>query len=222
MPSPTRRIDAVLFDFGGVIVDSPFDAFSALERRAGASAGAVREINTRNPDANAWARIERGEIGVDEFARLFEIEAGEAGHTLPGRDVIDTVYSTAPGRDAARPTMVRELERCAARGIRLGLITNNIRPLRDIPEAAWLFDIFDAVVESCVVGMRKPEPGIYRRTLTELGVEAAHVVMLDDLGINLKPARSLGMTTIKVTDPDLAVADLDALLGEQGGGRVDL
>jgi putative hydrolase of the HAD superfamily len=210
----SRAIDAALFDFGGVIVDSPFDAFTALEQRSGAAAGAVRAINSRNPDDNAWAQIERGEIDVDEFARLFEAEAAEVGHCLPGREVIDIVRTTsASTRATARPAMLAAVQRCRDLGVRLALITNNIRPLSENPASAWLTDYFEVIVESCVTGVRKPEPKIYELALTELGVAPARAVMLDDLGINLKPARAMGMATIKVADPAQAIAELDALLG---------
>jgi putative hydrolase of the HAD superfamily len=210
----TRAIDAALFDFGGVIVDSPFDAFTALEQRSGAVAGAVREINSRNPDANAWAQIERGEIDIDEFARLFEAEAAEVGHRLPGREMIEIVRTlSSSSRAQARPTMVAALQRCRDLGVRLALITNNIQPLSENPGSAWLSEYFEVIIESCVTGVRKPERKIYELALSGLGVAPERAVMLDDLGINLKPARAMGMATIKVADPAPAIAELDALLG---------
>jgi putative hydrolase of the HAD superfamily len=213
MTAGTRAIDAALFDFGGVIVDSPFDAFTALEQRSGATAGAVRAINSRNPDDNAWARIERGEIDVDEFARLFEAEAAEVGHRLPGREVIEIVRGSSSSQGSARPAMVAALQHCRDLGVRLALITNNIRPMSRQPGSEWLRDYFDVIVESCVTGVRKPEPAIYELALAQLDVVPERAVMLDDLGINLKPARALGLSTIKVSDPDQAIAELYALLG---------
>ena len=201
-------IAAVLCDLGGVLVDAPFDAFTALEGESGAARGAVRDINRRNPDRNAWARIERGEITTDEFVELFTDEARAAGHRLPARQIIDVVHSITAPADVADAAMVAALRSCQDAGLRLALVTNNVRPLGASPEAGWLFELFDVVIESCVAGTRKPELEIYRRALNGLGVAAEQAVMLDDLGINLKPARALGMTTIKVVDPQDAAREL--------------
>lgn len=202
------RVRAVLCDLGGVVVDAPFSAFDAIERAAGAARGAVREINARHPDDNAWARIERGEISVDEFVELFTAEAEEVGHRLPARDVIDVVHSLAPHPTTANEAMVGALQRCKRAEITLVLVTNNVQPLALRPESAWLFDLFDVVVESCVVGVRKPERAFYELALDRAGVRAGEAVMLDDLGINLKPARELGLHTIKVSDPAVAAQQL--------------
>ncbi|WP_375501114.1 HAD-IA family hydrolase [uncultured Jatrophihabitans sp.] len=209
--------DAVVFDFGGVIIDSPFDAFSELEQRDGAAPGSIRAINARNPDNNAWARIERGDVDTDTFVALFEQEAAAAGVTLPARDVLAVVTGASLARHVARPVMLDLLAELRSRGLKLALITNNIRPLGDSPDVAWVFDAFDVVVESSLVGLRKPEPGIYALALDSLDVPAERAVMLDDLGINLKPARALGMATIKVTDPDRAAGELRQLLGWSTG-----
>ncbi|WP_375485583.1 HAD-IA family hydrolase [uncultured Jatrophihabitans sp.] len=211
------RFEAVVFDFGGVIIDSPFEAFAALERQAGVAPGSIRALNARNPDGNAWARIERGEIDADTFVALFEREASAAGVELPAGDVLASVTRASSARHVARPVMLELLTELHERGLRLALITNNIRPLGDSGDVAWVFDTFDAVVESAVVGVRKPEPAIYRLALDALGVEPERAVMLDDLGINLKPARALGMATIKVVEADQAVADLRHLLGWSTG-----
>lgn len=207
--SPFR---AVLCDLGGVVVDAPFSAFDAIERAAGAARGAVREINARHPDDNAWARIERGEISVEEFVELFTAEAEEVGHRLPARDVIDVVHSLAPHPTTANAAIVEALRQCKQAGLTLVLVTNNVQPLDQRPESAWLFDQFDVVIESCVVGRRKPERAFYELALERAGVSADEAVMLDDLGINLKPARDLGLHTIKVTDPDVAARDLLAIV----------
>lgn len=210
------EFDAVVFDFGGVVVDGPFDAFTALERRAGAPHGAVRAVNSRNPHANAWARIERGEIGLDTFVELFEQEARELGMTLPAREVLDVVVRSSAAAHHARPAMLDLLRDIRASGRSLALITNNIRPLSEAIDTGWVFDTFDVVVESCRCGMRKPEPEIYRRTLAALDVAPERAVMLDDLGINLKPARALGMTTVKVGDAGAAAAQVRDLLALAG------
>lgn len=211
--STTEGIDAVVFDFGGVVVDGPFDAFTALEQRVGAPRGAVRAVNSRNPDSNAWARIERGEIDLDTFVELFEQEARALGTELPGREILEVVVASSAAAHHARPVMLDLIRDVRASGRSLALITNNIRPLGEVADATWVFDAFDVVVESCRCGMRKPEPQIYRRTLAALDTPPERTVMLDDLGINLKPARALGMATVKVGDADTAAAEVRALLG---------
>jgi putative hydrolase of the HAD superfamily len=196
-----------------VVIDAPFDAFGELERRAGVAPGTIRAINARNPDDNAWARVERGDIDADGFVALFEQEAAAAGVDLPARDVLDIVTGASSARHVARPVMLQLLADLRAHGLRLALITNNIRPLRESADVDWVFDTFDVVVESSLVGTRKPEPAIYRLALDPLGVEPERAVMLDDLGVNLKPARALGMATIKVLDAEQGAADLRQLLG---------
>ena len=205
-------IRAVLFDFGGVIVEGPFRNFSAVAERVGAPADAIRLINSQNPDANAWARAERGELDTDQFVAAFDSDAAALDIPLPAQEIIDVLAAMAATRDDASPAMLGAVAELRARGFPIALITNNVRPMSDDPGATWVYDEFDVVVESSIEGTRKPEEGIYRITLERLGVEASDAVMLDDLGINLKTARSLGMQTIKVTDPDAAAKELLALL----------
>ena len=216
-PPLSAQFDAVVFDFGGVIIDAPFDAFTALEHRVGVPAGAIRAINARNPDDNAWARIERGDVDAEGFVALFEAEAADVGVNLPAREVLDIVTGASSARHVARPVMLELLGELSSAGLRLGLITNNIRPLGESGDVGWVFETFDTVVESCLVGRRKPEPAIYRLALDALGVPAERAVMLDDLGINLKPARALGMATIKVGDAERAAGELRQLLGWSTG-----
>lgn len=205
-----RVIRAVLFDFGGVILSSPFEAFAAYERRAGLPAGFIRTVNATDPDANAWARLERNEIDLDAFVVEFEREARRLGHVVDGAEVLGCL------RGELRPRMVEALRRCRV-DHRTALLTNNFLT----GTADWssggsfgvVAELFDVVVESSVVGVRKPEPEFYRLALDRLGVTAHEAVFLDDLGINLKPAREMGMTTIKVADPDVALDALGDLLG---------
>ena len=203
-------ISAVLFDFGGVILSSPFEAFAAHERRVGLPEGFIRSVNATNPDRNAWARLERGELDLDGFVRAFESEAAALGHRVDGAAVLECL------RGELRPRMVDALRRCAD-CYATALLTNNF--LTGSPDwssggsFAELVDLFDVVVESSRVGVRKPEQRFYEIALEELGIVAAEAVFLDDLGINLKPARAMGMTTIKVVDPDAALDELSALTG---------
>lgn len=200
-------VSAVLFDFGGVVLTSPLEAFDAYEQRQGLPPGVIRRINTTDPDGNAWAKLERGEVDADGFADLFRAEATAAGAE------IDPYAILALLAGEPRPVMVEALRRLRAAGLPVGLLTNNIAPLPRDGELGEVLALFDAVVESSVEGIRKPEPEIYRRALAELGTTPDSCAYLDDLGVNLKPARALGMHTIKVTDPDVALRELSEITG---------
>lgn len=211
--APNPGIRAVLWDFGGVFSTSPFEAFAAYERNHGLPADFLRRVNTVNPDNNAWARLERGEITAVGFDAEFERESAALGHPVPGRDVTALLFGDI------RPEMVAALKACRA-VFKTACITNNfgdigpgsVSPAR---EAAWreVVALFDAVFESSRVGVRKPEPAIYRMACDHLGIAPVQAIYLDDLGINLKPARALGMTTIKVGDPAVAIAELARITG---------
>lgn len=201
---------AVLWDFGGVILSSPFDAFARYEAEIGLPAGFIRRLNTTNPHDNAWARLERSDVSVDEFCELFEAEARAAGGELSGRKVICLLSGEV------RPEMVAALRNVAAR-YKTACLTNNVRTSTRPPEKQAQIDqimrIFDAVVESSKVGVRKPEPAFYEQACAMLEIEPQQAVFLDDLGINLKPARAMGMATIKVENPAQALDELESLLG---------
>ncbi len=210
-------IQAALFDFGGVILSSPFEAFATYERAHGLPEGFIRGLNATNPDTNAWALLERSEVGLDEFSALFEDEARAAGQELDARGVIGLLSGSL------RPGMVQAVRRCRER-LKTGLLTNNFVTAPAGPgqhhahvdrerEMAEVMALFDAIVESSQVGVRKPDPRFYELACELLGVAPADCVFLDDLGVNLKPARAMGMTTIKVLDPDQALADLEAVVG---------
>ena len=205
-------IEAVLFDFGGVVLSSPFEAFARYERENGLPEGLIRRLNATNPDSNAWAALERSEVDLHGFAALFEAEAAAAGHTVDARAVLELLSGEV------RPQMVAALRAIRAAGIPLALLTNNFVTSEEAdipprPEVAEALALFDHVIESSREGVRKPDPAAYQLVLDRLGVEAHQVVFLDDLGINLKPAKALGMTTIKVVDPDEALAELAEVLG---------
>jgi len=202
----TGRIAAVLFDLGGVITDSPFDAFDRYEQAHGLPAGTIRSVNAADHHDNAWARLERNEIGFDEFCDAFESETAAAGGAVDARDL----FAMFSGE--LRPEMVEVVRRCRAH-FKTGLLTNNfLTPMAD-SRLAEVLALFDTVVESCVVGVRKPDPRFYQMACDDLGIEPSEAVFLDDLGVNLKPARALGMVTIKVTDSASAVAALEDVVG---------
>jgi putative hydrolase of the HAD superfamily len=205
-------VRAAFFDFGGVILSSPFEAFNRYEREHDLPQGLIRTINSTNPDANAWARFERSEVGFDEFCDLFEAEARQLGHELAARDVIPLLAGDI------RDEMVEALRRCSEVLV-TACLTNNWVAFDDVPSDGraggrdHVLGLFDHVIESSKVGVRKPDPAFYELACSTAGVEPTEVVFLDDLGVNLKPAREMGMTTIKVVDAGEAIAELEAVVG---------
>lgn len=208
----------MLFDFGGVVTTSPFDAFARYEDANSLPVGLIRSINATNPDDNAWAHLERSDVDTEGFVTMFEAEALALGHTVDGHMVLSLISGEV------RPQMVAAIAAIKEAGFRTACVTNNFRSggghdadgvgsgngrasTRDV------MAMFDEVIESSVIGVRKPELEFYRRALTVMGIEAHQAVYLDDLGINLKPAKAMGMTTIKVVDPDQALAELGTILG---------
>jgi len=204
-------MDAVIFDFGGVITESPFEAFNRLEAARGLPKDLVRRINATNPHTNAWARFERSEIGLDGFDQAFADEARAMGFELPGREVLACLNG------AVRPSMLEALRRISAR-FKTGCITNNVKSDKD-PDARRdssvdeAMSLFHRIIESSKIGIRKPDPRIYAMMVEALAVDPRRCIYLDDLGINLKPARDMGMTTIKVEAAEPALERLEGLLG---------
>ena len=208
-------VTTVLFDFGGVITASPFEAFEQYEAEVGIPSGSIRKINSTNPNDNAWAKMERSEVTLDEFCQLFEEEAEAVGLELSGERVLGCLSGDV------RPQMVRALEILRER-VTLGCITNNMksghgsgmsRTAEQAAVIANIMEMFEVVIESAKVGVRKPDPRIYEMACTELKVDPHSCAYLDDLGINCKPAAALGMTAIKVVDPEQALDDLEQAVG---------
>ncbi|MEN9682375.1 MAG: hypothetical protein RLZZ427_126 [Pseudomonadota bacterium] len=211
-----RRFEAVIFDFGGVITASPFEAFNRLEAERGLPQDFVRRVNATNPDSNAWALFERAEIDAAKFDELFAAEAATLGHALEGAAVLAVLSGSI------RPAMVSALDTLGAQGYRLACITNNVpaghgagmaRSGDKADAYEQVFARFEHVIESSKAGVRKPDPRIYLMMCERLGLEPAACIYLDDLGINCKPAAQLGMHAIKVTSGEQALADLSAVLG---------
>ncbi len=205
----------VIFDFGGVITSSPFEAFNRLEAERGLPRDFVRAVNTANPDDNAWAKFERAEIDAVAFDPAFADEAEAMGHVLPGRDVIACLSGDI------RPAMVSALDHLKAAGFTLGCITNNVPTgkgagMADSAAKAQavtaIMARFDHIIESSKAGLRKPDPRIYQMMCEALDVSPAQCVYLDDLGINCKPAAAMGMAAIKVTSESQAIIELQHLL----------
>ena len=205
-------IEAVIWDFGGVFTSSPFDAFARYERERGLPENLIRRINSTNHLENAWARFERSELDLDGFDVAFAAEARALGYDVRGRDIIPLLAGDF------RPEMIEALTRVRTK-FKTGCITNNVPSMQQDSGhgrsfyAREIMALFDHVIESSRVGVRKPNPLIYQMMCETLGVAPAACVYLDDLGGNLKPARALGMTTIKVETGPQAIAELEAATG---------
>jgi putative hydrolase of the HAD superfamily len=205
-------IEAVIWDFGGVLTTSPFEAFTRFETERGLPADIIRRTNATNHWENAWAKFERAEVDLDAFDRLFAAESLALGAEVRGKDVLPLLSGDL------RPEMVEALRRIAAK-FKTGCITNNL-PANAIGSAsgrtlyiAEVMVLFNHVIESAKIGMRKPDPRIYRMMVEALSVDPQKCVYLDDLGVNLKPAREMGMKTIKVTNALQAISELETATG---------
>ncbi len=202
-------IKAVLFDLGGVLTTGPFEGFARYEVEHGLPEGLIRRMNSTNPDSNAWAKFERGEVDLEGFCTLFEAEGRTLGHE------VDALAVMAAMRGEPRPEVVEAVRFCK-RHYKTAALTNNFvsSETERRGDTLGLFgDLFDVVIESSRVGVRKPDPRFYELACQLLDVDPTESVFLDDLGINLKPAREMGMATIKVLNGHQAVAELYDLLG---------
>ena len=203
---------AIIWDFGGVITSSPFEAFNDFEKKNDLPLDLIRNINSENPDENAWAKFESNLVSIEEFDELFYQEAKAKGYDVKGKEIIKLLSGSI------RNNMVEFLKELKGT-YKLGCITNNVKPLeKDIREdsnavaSKEAMLLFDHIIESSKVGIRKPNPEIYKMSCNALNVNPSDCIYLDDLGINLKPARELGMTTVKVIDPEEAIKEVRNLL----------
>ena len=202
------KYKAIIWDFGGVITSSPFEAFNQFEEANGLPKDIIRTINSENPDTNAWAKFESDSITIDVFNDLFLKEAKAKGFDIKGRDIIKLL------KGSIRKNMVSFLRELKS-DFKLGCITNNVKSSSEENndnETKEAMSLFDHVIESSIVGIRKPNPEIYMMSCDALKVSPDQCIYLDDLGINLKPARELGMTTIKVINPEDAIQEVRNLL----------
>lgn len=205
-------IEAVIWDFGGVLTTSPFEAFARFESERGLPVDIIRRTNAANHFENAWAKFERAEVDLDTFDALFAAESAALGAEVRGRDVVALLAGDP------RPEMIEALRR-VKRHFKTGCITNNL-PANSVGSlggrsiyVAETMALFDHVIESAKIGLRKPDARIYRMMVEALDVDPGNCVYLDDLGVNLKPARDMGMTTIKVVDGPQAIAELSSVTG---------
>ncbi len=202
---------AVIFDLGGVVVDSPMEGIARYEDELGLEPGFVNRLIVETGAAGAWARLEQGKLDMEAFFGAFEGDAAAAGVTLSARDLMTRMRESS----AVRPPMLDAVRRIRERGLAVAALTNNWKS-EDGGLGAngiGLDQHFDVFVESSVVGLSKPDPRIYEYACTELGIEPREAVFLDDIGRNLKSARQLGMATIKVSDPHQALGELEEVLG---------
>jgi len=208
-------IKAVFWDFGGVITSSPFEAFNNFEKDNNLPVDFLRQVNSTNPNNNAWAKLERSEVSLDEFDFLFEEESGNLGHAVKGKEVIALLQGQV------RPEMVKALQKIQGNLIQ-ACLTNNIQSLKEETfeegnvsvsgKHDVIMELFDFVIESSKVNLRKPDPAFYKMACEKARIEPSEAVFLDDLGINLKPAKILGMETIKVINSRDALQELQKLI----------
>ena len=208
-------IKAVLWDFGGVLTSSPFEAFTQYEQANGLPVDFIRSINATNPDTNAWAQFESNQMSAQAFDAAFAAESEARGHLIRGQSVLALLSGDI------RPRMVQALKQIKQTHV-VGCITNNVKSGQGAVMArseskaraiAEVMALFDTVIESSLVGIRKPNPEIYLMACRALSIDPTQALFIDDLGINLKPAKALGMTTIKVLNEAQALQDLSAALG---------
>ena len=208
-------IKAIFWDFGGVITSSPFEAFNVFEKNNNLPSDFLRKVNSTNPDDNAWAKLERSEVNLEEFDLLFEEESNKLGHAVKGKEVIALLQGQI------RPEMVNALQKIKGK-LKQACLTNNIQSLKKETfeennvsvsgKHEEIMKLFDFVIESSKVNLRKPDPAFYKLACEKAEIEPFEAVFLDDLGINLKPAKILGMKTIKVIDSIDALQDLQKLI----------
>ena len=198
---------AVIFDLGGVVLGSPLEAIAAYEQAHSIPPGFINRVVVATGHAGAWSRLERGELTLEEFYSAFERDCETAGRRVGPRALMELVAAAT----VLRPAMLEAIRRIRARGLAAAALTNNW--ITEDAGAGVLRPHFDVFIESAAVGLRKPDPRIFLHACEALRVAPAEAVFLDDIGANLKAARALGMTTIKVVDPDAALAELERLLG---------
>jgi len=203
---------AVVFDLGGVVLGSPLQAIADYERELGIPENFVNRVVADTAPDGGWARLERGELGLEEFYTAFEADCRSAGHEISAREMMARMARATRPRSA----MLGAIRRIRGNGLRVAALTNNWVTEESDGEAPGhqdLRELFDVFIESSVEGLRKPDPRIYELTCARLGVTPRQSVFLDDIGRNLKPARAIGFTTIRVATPEDALEELEAILG---------
>ena len=210
-----NRFSSIFWDFGGVITSSPFEAFNLFEKENNVPLDFIRKVNSTNPFNNAWAQLEESKISLKEFDLLFAKESKQLGREILGREVLSLLQGTI------RPRIVAAIKKFKELGFLQACLTNNFDSGdRDISalddkndERLKIMDLFDFVIESKEVGVRKPSDEFYELALTKTKAIPEKTIFLDDLGINLKPAKLLKISSIKVVSEQQALDELSDLTG---------
>ncbi len=204
--------NAILFDLGGVVLGSPLHAIRDYERELGFARNAINLVAARTAPGGAWSRLERGEIDMETFYTEFEADCLEAGLSIDARLMMQRMSQAS----APRANMLAAIGRLREAGFKVGALTNNWAQAEAEGRGDGtrvLRDRFDVFIESSVEGLRKPDPAIYELACQRLEATPPEVIFLDDIGGNLKPARAMGMATIKVDEPESALRELSELVG---------
>ena len=210
-----NRFISIFWDFGGVITSSPFEAFNSFEKDNDIPKDFIRQVNSMNPNENAWAQLEQSKISLEEFDGLFAMESKKLGKEIQGSDVLSLLHGEI------RPKIVQAIKKFKSLGFFQACLTNNFDSKdRDVSalddkneERMEIMQLFDFIIESKKIGVRKPNRKFYEIALNKTKVNPKETIFLDDLGINLKPARHLKITTIKVLSEKQALSELSGLTG---------
>jgi epoxide hydrolase-like predicted phosphatase len=214
-PKMERKIKAILFDFGGVFTDSPFDAFTTYGEKHGLSSEQVTDIvfgGYSNDNDHPWHQVERGEISLEQ-ARDDILALGQKENMHI--DIWEVFMAMAENGGGLRQDLVDYLPKIRAAGYVTGIITNNVIEFREHWRGMFAVnELFDFVIDSSEVGLRKPNPAIFIKALAAGDLSADEVLFLDDYAGNISAAKALNIDCILVDgDGAKTVKDLDALLG---------
>ena len=208
-----NQYSSIFWDFGGVITSSPFEAFKKFEIQNDLPENFLRKVNSTNPQNNAWALLEQSKINQMEFNDLFFQESSELGFGVNGLKVLDLLEGDL------RLGMVDIIKTLKKMDFIQACLTNNFIPdndnqpdMMDLNKKTEVFNLFDFIFESKEIGLRKPDQAFYDYVLEKVDIPPEKIIFLDDLGINLKPAKAMGMTTIKVLSESQAKEDLERIL----------
>uniref|UniRef100_A0A8C4LX59 Acyl-CoA dehydrogenase family member 10 n=1 Tax=Equus asinus asinus TaxID=83772 RepID=A0A8C4LX59_EQUAS len=203
---------AVIFDMGGVLIPSPGRVAAEWEVQNQIPSGTILKALISGGDKGPWMTFMRGELTTEDFLQEFGRLCSEISET---RVPVDSFFSLLTSEQVAKqfPVMTEAITQIRAKGLRTAVLSNNFY----LPDGKSFLPLdrkqFDVVVESCLEGICKPDPRIYKLCLERLGLQPSESIFLDDLGLNVKAAASLGIRTIKVDDPETAVKELETLLG---------
>jgi epoxide hydrolase-like predicted phosphatase len=205
---------AVIFDLGGVVLDSPMLGIARYEQEVGLEPGFINRRIVETGDDGAWARLEQGRLDMAQFFDAFERDCAAVGAQISARDLMARMGESG----GVRPVMLEAIRRIRDRGLAVAALTNNWKtpeadPGNQDSSRTELQEHFDLFVESSVVGLSKPDPRIYLHACERLAIEPSDAIFLDDIGRNLKAARQLGMATIKVESAEQALGELENALG---------